>query len=254
MVARPVPERPPDALDSPSPPKLVADLAPLPQSHLLRATSDVRRRFRHTPTRLGASAPAVVVPPRLHGRTVPRLVLLTALASRHLRPAAPSGTSLPMWSAWPSTWLGLLLVLASAGSTLAKPLNVSLTDCHSSGSSSSSAARITFSEGFAQLVDNVNGVLGPSGQTGNKLLRMNLVGTTSAVRPALPLGDDHTRPEIRRLTLPSSPALSSPPGPRGVRQHDEQARCVVLREELLERSRLTSDGACLPPLQPPCSR
>jgi hypothetical protein len=74
-----------------------------------------------------------------------------------------------------------LLLLGPVG-TLAKPLNVTLKPCSGSAAGSSDAV-IDFTVGFAQLVPNDDGVLGPGGQTGSKLLRMNLIGTTGAVRP-----------------------------------------------------------------------
>lgn len=87
-------------------------------------------------------------------------------------------------SSLPAAWL-LALLLGTSGS-LAKPLNVTLTPCSGTNSAASSSdAVLDFKIGFAQLVPNESGVLGPGGQTGSKLLRMNLIGTTGAVRPPL---------------------------------------------------------------------
>ena len=82
-----------------------------------------------------------------------------------------------------ASWLLLLALLLGSTGTLAKPLNVTLTPCSGTASIAGDfETAIDFTVGFAQLVPNDRGVLGPGGQTGSKLLRMNLIGTTGAVR------------------------------------------------------------------------
>lgn len=78
------------------------------------------------------------------------------------------------------TFLGICLLLLSPA--FASPLSVSLTSCASPASSSSnSASLLNFANGYAQLVRNEDNVVGPSGETGGWLLRMNLVGQTAQV-------------------------------------------------------------------------
>lgn len=80
-----------------------------------------------------------------------------------------------------STVVVLVACLLGASSTIAKPLNLTLSTCENASGKHGNDTFLKFTEGWAQLVDNVDQVLGPGGQTGNKLLRMNLVGMTESV-------------------------------------------------------------------------
>lgn len=78
-----------------------------------------------------------------------------------------------------------LLALLAAGllprATLASPLKVALTSCAAEQNALPASARVTFTEAYAQLIDNTKGVLGPTDETGSQLLRVDLLGTTGAV-------------------------------------------------------------------------
>jgi hypothetical protein len=75
----------------------------------------------------------------------------------------------------------LLLLPFLALSATATPLTVSLTSCATKSSTNTSSALLNFSSGYAQIVRNEEGLVGPSGGTGDWLMRMNLVGESSKV-------------------------------------------------------------------------
>lgn len=67
----------------------------------------------------------------------------------------------------------------------ASPLSLSLSSCATPSTNNVSfnnAGLLDFSQAFGQLIPNQEQLVGPSGETGDWLLRLNLVGETGEVR------------------------------------------------------------------------
>ncbi|KAL7410297.1 hypothetical protein BDY24DRAFT_180849 [Mrakia frigida] len=71
-----------------------------------------------------------------------------------------------------------LILLVSPFQTLASPLSVTVTSCATLDSNFPSSGRLDFTSAYAQLVDNTEGERGPTWESGKKLLRVSLFGTT----------------------------------------------------------------------------
>ena len=85
----------------------------------------------------------------------------------------------------PSFLFFFLLLLAAVDLVLASPLSLQLGSC----SKRATTSTLAFTEGYAQLVPNTLNQRGPTWESGDHLLRVVLLGTSSGVSPFLGLDE-----------------------------------------------------------------